>query len=318
MKDISFVKKKEPEELYHARIVSIDRNKGKVTLFMKNGLFSIGHYLHDLDDLRENMTVLVGKVNDSHVILSKISANPKISSGMSLVEPGGYTTLFSFDFDTSDVTYNPEGFLGKDYWGGPLEPPYWKDFYRDTDIVYSGASSIKALPDNRPDLICMYYNPGTIDIYATRTYPEYVDFKITGYFRFTNLTYLDDITFIYLSTYSDYRDAFGVFITPTIVYSPDYTKTEPILIKLNGTDREGTRFNVEDAAYVQSLSPDTWHQFNITLNGRNLFVKIDDILILEHLFLIDNPLPQIFDYVGIWDYLHNATTWKDSIKCDIR
>ena len=111
MKDISlaFGKKKEPEELYHARIVSIDRNKGKVTLFMKNGLFSTGTYLHDLNDLREGMTVLVGKVNDSHVILSKISANPKVSSGMSLVKPVD-VSQFKFTIDTeksfpSSLTY---------------------------------------------------------------------------------------------------------------------------------------------------------------------------------------------------------------------
>ena len=129
MKGLSFIKKKEPEELYHAKIISIDRNKGRVTLFMKNGLFSIGHYLHDLNDLREGMTVLVGKVNDSHVILSKISANPKVSSGMSLIKPVDVSP-FKFTIDTeksfpSSLTYTLCPYSGDggdpDYnWGIPF------------------------------------------------------------------------------------------------------------------------------------------------------------------------------------------------------
>lgn len=98
MKDISFVNKKEVEELSQAKIVSIDRNKGRVSLFTKNGLVSVGTYLHDINDLREGMTVLIGDLEGSKVILSKISANPKTSNGMSLVQP---TIDFSGSFEFS-------------------------------------------------------------------------------------------------------------------------------------------------------------------------------------------------------------------------
>lgn len=68
-----------------ARVVSIDKNKGRVTLFTKNGLVSVGTYLHDINDLREGMTVLIGDLEGSKVILDKVSANPKNCQSISTV-----------------------------------------------------------------------------------------------------------------------------------------------------------------------------------------------------------------------------------------
>lgn len=143
MKDLSFVHKKESEELYHARIMSIDRNKGRVTLFMKNGLFSIGHYLHDLNDLRENMTVLVGKVNDSHVILSKISANPSNCQGMSFVKFVGNNV---WGFDYIKLTLNGTEVLNDHFDGSVLNANIWSDWFSKYHPIEEPFLSWQKLP----------------------------------------------------------------------------------------------------------------------------------------------------------------------------
>lgn len=86
MKDISFVKNKKIQSLNHARIESIDRIKGRVSLSMRNGLISTGTYLYDLNELREGMTVLVGNVDGTYVIIEKVTANPKLSGSISMVK----------------------------------------------------------------------------------------------------------------------------------------------------------------------------------------------------------------------------------------
>lgn len=73
--------------LSQAKILAIDKNKGRVTLATKNGLISTGICLYDINDLRENMTVLVGKVSGTNVIIEKVSANPKNGSGLSSILP---------------------------------------------------------------------------------------------------------------------------------------------------------------------------------------------------------------------------------------
>jgi hypothetical protein len=163
MKDLSFVKKKEPEELYHARIVSIDRNKGKVTLFMKNGLFSIGHYLHDLDDLRENMTVLVGKVNDSHVILSKIFANPSNCQGMSFVKPPA-SDLLNYGIDY--VKFWVDGYLVIDdhFTSRPTDPNIWCGL-KPTLVYNSGVWEETAT---------VYYEESVNDRFAEESHVPYL------------------------------------------------------------------------------------------------------------------------------------------------
>lgn len=70
-----------------AKVVSIDKNKGRVTLFAKNGLVSAGTYLYDINDLKTGMAVLIGDVDGTKVILDKVAASPKNGSGLSSILP---------------------------------------------------------------------------------------------------------------------------------------------------------------------------------------------------------------------------------------
>ena len=68
------------QELVRGKIEAIDRLKGRISVFTRNGLVTSASYMGDLNELREGMTVLVGKVNGGKVILSKGNAIPRLST----------------------------------------------------------------------------------------------------------------------------------------------------------------------------------------------------------------------------------------------
>ena len=84
MKDILSFPRKDAQTLDQAKIVAIDKNKGRVSLFMRNGLISTGTYLYDINDLKVGLSVLVGKINGSYVILNKIVSMPKVSNFLTM------------------------------------------------------------------------------------------------------------------------------------------------------------------------------------------------------------------------------------------
>lgn len=89
------LKVKEKTTLEQAKIVSIDRNTGRVSLFMKNGMVSVGSYLYDLNQLREGMTVLVGRVDNSYVILNKMANIPRTAKSFSFSNNVNIPTFMS-------------------------------------------------------------------------------------------------------------------------------------------------------------------------------------------------------------------------------
>jgi surface protein len=109
--------------LSQAKIVAIDRNKGRVTLATKNGLVSTGTYLYDINDLKVNMTVLVGKVSGTNVIIEKISSGPKSSSGMSLIKPVDVSP-FKFTIDTEKSIPSSLTYILYPYSGDGGDPDY--------------------------------------------------------------------------------------------------------------------------------------------------------------------------------------------------
>lgn len=94
-------KDKKLTDLNQAKIIAIDRIKGRVSLAMRNGLVSTGVYLYDLKDLRAGMTVLVVKANSSYVILNKIEAVPRQGVSYSLYDP---SSAFVFEPHWINVT----------------------------------------------------------------------------------------------------------------------------------------------------------------------------------------------------------------------
>ena len=91
---ISFTpKKKQKDSLEQAKIVSIDKISGRVGISLRNGLISSATYLYDINDLRVGASVLVGRVSNTYVIMSKVSNMPRAGVAYSLAAP--FTPLSS-------------------------------------------------------------------------------------------------------------------------------------------------------------------------------------------------------------------------------
>ena len=121
-----------------AKISSIDRIKGRIGLSMRNGLESVGTYPYDIADLREGMSVLIGKVNNSHVILNQIENIPRSGTSYSVRRPvveTGQLLILNFEGEDGAITWIEEAQgLVPD-----ITPP---DYILDTSKYKFGSSSL--------------------------------------------------------------------------------------------------------------------------------------------------------------------------------
>jgi len=77
MSEDYFYNRKRIDDLEEGKITAIDRLKGRVSLYLRNGLVSTGTYLFDIKNLRVGMGVLVGRVSNSYVIINEVKGIPK-------------------------------------------------------------------------------------------------------------------------------------------------------------------------------------------------------------------------------------------------
>ena len=101
MKSKFFISEKTPETLEQGKVSSIDLLSGKVFVYLRNGLISASSYLYDLDDLREGNSVLVGRVSNSYVIISKVPSLPREGRSFSYGRPIGPRALFGGGWSTN-------------------------------------------------------------------------------------------------------------------------------------------------------------------------------------------------------------------------
>jgi hypothetical protein len=72
---MSLLTKMKDVKVEPAFITSIDKVKGRVGLFLKNGLSTTGTYLYDINDLRVGLSVIVSKVDNFYVIINLVNAD---------------------------------------------------------------------------------------------------------------------------------------------------------------------------------------------------------------------------------------------------
>jgi hypothetical protein len=76
------------------KIIAIDKLKGRISVFLNNGMVSTCSYFGNMNDLRSGMSVLIGKVNNVNVVLNKMSNEPGTSMSVSL--PKTRSSYFEF------------------------------------------------------------------------------------------------------------------------------------------------------------------------------------------------------------------------------
>lgn len=72
---MKFLTKYKDTTIEQAFITSIDKVKGRIGLFLKNGLHTTGNYLYDINDLRVGISVIVSKVDGFYTIVNMIETD---------------------------------------------------------------------------------------------------------------------------------------------------------------------------------------------------------------------------------------------------
>ncbi len=161
--------------LSQAKILTIDRNKGRVTLAMKNGLISTGTYLYDLNDLRVGMIVLIGKVSGSYVILNKMPRNLAKASAMMTIAPETTDSFIRIAYFNQDSYMDSflSGAVDTSMWGSVypvISYSYdeengewvWERIYRDTGQLFENMSIDISNGELRPEVPCTGHGSGEI------------------------------------------------------------------------------------------------------------------------------------------------------------
>jgi len=162
--------------LEQGKVVFIDRLKGRVSVFLRNGLVSAASYLYNLDELRVGMSVLVGKVSNSHVIISKVEigagALPGFGRSFSLSSfrltatssIGGISSVWSDDFSGED--------------GSPVNPMKWSLGIGNSATIQGGMlcldPALGIFPDFGPAFYAILANKApNWDYYSASVYMPY-------------------------------------------------------------------------------------------------------------------------------------------------
>jgi len=112
-------------------ISSVNKLTGRVGVNFKNGLKSTASYLGDVKDLRVGMFVLVGKVNNTYVIINKMSNVPGTGMSVSLPSPAN-----SFLFVGAAVNVTEYGEIPKLEWPYGYEHMLVGSLYEGWSLFY--------------------------------------------------------------------------------------------------------------------------------------------------------------------------------------
>jgi hypothetical protein len=109
-----FTPKIKKPALEQGKIMSINKLTGRVGVFIKNGLVSAASYLYDISELRVGMSVLVGRVSNTYVIMNKMLNVPRAGRSYSLARPASIVNTIGNNW--AKVYDGPIYDLGLTFW----------------------------------------------------------------------------------------------------------------------------------------------------------------------------------------------------------
>jgi len=77
MSNLFFPDKSKPG-LEQAKIIAIDRTKGRISVALRTGLVTTASYLYNISDLRVGLNVVVGRISGGYVIMNQVVVSDKI------------------------------------------------------------------------------------------------------------------------------------------------------------------------------------------------------------------------------------------------
>jgi len=260
---------------------------------------SVGTYPYDIATLREGMSVLIGKVNNSHVILNQIENIPRSGTSYSVRRPivippppveTGQLLILNFEGVDGATTWAEEAqgleFDNHDYWGSV--PMVGCEI--DTAQYYSGSSSLSLWKSWWFDYVAYLEIPG-----------------ITNSF-----------TFIYHFKPQSIFD--GYFHVTLGCFGYNEATLSWIDMEFDGWEGGGSwEFNVDgwndgnpSSWGYKTVAPDVWHEGKLVVQNRSFVWTLDDEVISSWEASVDNPVEGLTGLSFFW----NGTNpiWVDEVS----
>jgi len=111
--------KKKPDNLLRGKITAIDKTTGRISVFLKNGLYSVAIYLGDLDELQVGTNVLLGRVDDQYIIINRVQNVPRLC--------GSFTKSKPLTVPWEDWIGGSYPKIGWSLWNNRSLPDVWKN-----------------------------------------------------------------------------------------------------------------------------------------------------------------------------------------------
>jgi hypothetical protein len=279
-------KDKKETDLEQAKILSINLLKGRITISMRNGLITTASYLHDITDLRAGMSVLVGKVDDSYVILNKVENIPRTETSYSLNQsyPSDYILFLKFEGEEGVETWVDEI-------NGSAPSSNYGNFITTSQRRF-GRSCLQMGNQYGCSFAAHQFN------YLNN------DFSAECYFRNSGI---DTSCFFY------YKDILsltaGGMSNAHIDIHLLYYDIEGYCLAILASDTDD---NVVVDILIPNPFPDnTWHKYKIETVGRNLSLYLDDVLYDTWTAIIDNPFDTMYDLA--FSNMDPYPAWIDNV-----
>ena len=255
-----------------AKISSIDRIKGRIGLSMRNGLESVGTYPYDIATLREGMSVLIGKVNNSHVILNQIENIPRSGTSYSVRRPvveTGQLLILNFEGEDGATTWVEEA-------GSGLEL-YQTGLALDTSIKKFGPSSVQGTGD-------FNYFPLPIPLAG--------DFTYHGWFYVDEISVGDYIDIVHLKKNQG--------VAEIDIYLEKGVSGAQSVAWIN--DKVSGNGLIADGNTGGEITYSEWHHFACIVHGRDIIYAVDGTI--QDLRTAEGDTP----FAGMEDVMYQCTS----------
>ena len=286
-----------------AKIRSIDRTKGRIELSMRNGLVSVGTYPYDIANLREGMSVLIGKVDNSHVILNQVENVPRLGTSYSVRRP---VVVPPPPAETGQILIlNFEGEDGATSWieeAQGLSPSYisFGSGVIDTNQYYTGNSSLRLVKDL---------------LLGTDLWISSIDYTpisgIGNNVRIENSVRFSDIPNIGTND-------LVVLLRTGSIFIGNWSHIRVYLfvgsLRIEIRDHLGNSIADSSEEIPFFLTNNTWHKIGIVVEERDVYFYINDVEFRHWVAEIDNPF--LLNWYEMYNCANTVThnVWYDKVS----
>lgn len=296
------------QDLVTGKIKSIDRNKGRIEVYLKNGLTTTASYLYDIATLQENMNVLVALVNNSYVILNQVENVPRVGTSFSVRRP---VLISNLAFENIPMLFEVvEGvvyLLLLNFEGTPNTQD-WTEEAQGLSFDYADDSSPQTIRQVLLDNTVSYVGTTCLSMRSSQQSPGW-GYVIPGLESASKFSV--KFWFNQNHNWTGSSDRFEIEMwgsdpNPYIDWKLyKYGSSEKMYLHVD--DVNNSHLSHEDTYSLGYRGEYTWHKFEMQVLETSVVVLLDDIEVMN----VSMPDGANFNYLNVSTY--SANYWSDPL-----